>query len=285
MMTTLQKRLLITISILTAIMVFISANLFFAFSINPNQLQVRYQTIEDQKVSKDMGIFSIVYFTDLQYGTFENDQRLEKLISAIEELDPSVLVFGGDLYDDQFTPDESSNQKLIQAFNSIEAPLGKFCVLGEKDINDENRSKAVRSIYAASGFEILENSSVRLTSQNHSSVRLTGLSTTPDYNILSTNSNEEYNIIVSHYPDNLMDESLASASISLALAGNAHGTQITYPLLGAYKKAEGATQLNRAKSEDLDFSVLLSAGVGCTDVDARLNADPEIHYLLFSGKD
>ena len=127
-MTTLQKRLLVVISILTAFMVFVASSLFMAFMINPDQLYVRYQSVEDTKISQDIGVVSMVYFTDVQYGKFQDDARMEKLIHTIQDLDPGIVIFGGDLYDDAYTPSEESNQKLIQYFNQIEAPLGKFCV-------------------------------------------------------------------------------------------------------------------------------------------------------------
>lgn len=278
-MTKLQKRLLVVISILTAFMVFVASSLFMAFMINPDQLYVRYQSVEDTKISQDVGVVSMVYFTDLQYGEFESDARMEKLIDTIQDLDPNIVVFGGDLYDDSYTPSEESNQKLIQYFNQIEAPLGKFCVLGEKD-QDEVRAQAVQYILNNSGFEILSNTSVHLLN----CIRLTGLSTTPDYSVLSANASQEYNIVVSHYPDVLLDQSLQSASISLALAGHSHGTQLTYPWIGGYRSVDGATSLNRAQSVNLPFQTILSTGVGCTKVNARLNADPEIHYFLFSYK-
>ncbi|MDY4278822.1 MAG: hypothetical protein SOX68_07675, partial [Faecalicoccus sp.] len=64
-MTTLQKRLLVVISILTAFMVFVASSLFMAFMINPDQLYVRYQSVEDTKISQDIGVVSMVYFTDV----------------------------------------------------------------------------------------------------------------------------------------------------------------------------------------------------------------------------
>lgn len=279
MMTTLQKRLLVVISLLTVFMVFIASSLFMAFTLNPDQLHVRYQTREDSKISQDSGTMSMVYFSDLQYGEFEDDERLKKLVDTLRQLDPDLLIFGGDLYDDQFTPTDASNQKLIEAFNQIEAPMGKFCVLGEKD-QDETRSQAVQTVFNQSQFEILTNTSLRLGN----GIRLVGFSTTPDYGVLSGISSQDYTIVVSHYPDVLLDESLKNVSISLGLAGHAHGTQLTYPFLGAYRKVEGATRLNRTQSASLPFDVVLSSGVGCTKVNARLNADPEIHYFLLSHK-
>lgn len=280
-MTKLQKRLLIVISILTACMVFIAMNLFMAFNINPNQLKVRYQTIRNEKIPEDMGTISMVYLTDLQYGTFQDDQRMDKLIQTIQDLDPAILIFGGDLYDEAYTPTDESNQKLIDYFNEIEAPLGKFCVWGETDVN-EQKNGAVQTVLNHSGFETLNNTSVHIGNMSHVGLRLVGLSTTPDYNVFSALSSEEYNLLITHYPDVLKDESLKRAPISLALAGNAHGTQLMYPLLGAYRQVEGAKTYNKTQMPSLSFDTILSSGVGCTKVDARLNADPEIHYFLFA---
>ena len=75
-----------------------------AFMINPDQLYVRYQSVEDTKISQDIGVVSMVYFTDVQYGKFQDDARMEKLIHTIQDLDPGIVIFGGDLYDDAYTP-------------------------------------------------------------------------------------------------------------------------------------------------------------------------------------
>ena len=96
-MTTLQKRLLVVISILTAFMVFVASSLFMAFMINPDQLYVRYQSVEDTKISQDIGVVSMVYFTDVQYGKFQDDARMERLVDTIQHLDRDIVVFRGDV--------------------------------------------------------------------------------------------------------------------------------------------------------------------------------------------
>lgn len=276
-MTSLQKKLLIVIGVLSLCMCTLASSLFMATKVNPNQLHVRYQTIRDETIGKDAGILSILYFTDLQYGTFQDTKRTENLISAIEELDPSIVIFGGDLYDDAFVPTPESNQALIDFLNRIDAPYGKFSVLGEKDI-DETHIQSVRDIYAQTGFEILENKQVQIAN----AFTLCGLSPSADVSVLANNQKEMFHIVVSHYPDNLVNDALSQDQVSLALAGNSHGTQITYPLLGGYRQTEGSKTLNRSQGASLPFSVIVSAGVGNTRIDARFNADPEIHYFLLS---
>ena len=276
-MTSLQKKLLIVIGVLSLCMCTLASSLFMATKVNPNQLHVRYQTIRDETIGKDAGILSILYFTDLQYGTFQDTKRTENLISAIEELDPSIVIFGGDLYDDAFVPTPESNQALIDFLNRNDAPYGKLSVLGEKDI-DETHIQSVRDIYAQTGFEILENKQVQIAN----AFTLCGLSPSADVSVLANNQKEMFHIVVSHYPDNLVNDALSQDQVSLALAGNSHGTQITYPLLGGYRQTEGSKTLNRSQVASLPFSVIVSAGVGNTRIDARFNADPEIHYFLLS---
>ena len=256
-MTSLQKKLVILIGILFLCVSTLAGSLYMASQVNPNQLHVRYQTIRDETIGKDAGILSIVYFTDLQYGTFQDTKRTENLISTIEDLDPSIVIFGGDLYDDAFVPTPESNQTLIDFFNRIDAPYGKFSVLGEKDI-DETHSQSVRDIYAQTGFEILENKQVQIAN----AITLCGLSPSADVSVVN--------------------DALTKDQVSLALAGNSHGTQITYPLVGGYRQVEGSKTLNRAQGASVPFSVIISAGVGNTRVDARFNADPEIYYFLVS---
>ena len=276
-MTSLQKKLVILIGILFLCVSTLAGSLYMASQVNPNQLHVRYQTIRDETIGKDAGILSIVYFTDLQYGTFQDTKRTENLISTIEDLDPSIVIFGGDLYDDAFVPTPESNQTLIDFFNRIDAPYGKFSVLGEKDI-DETHSQSVRDIYAQTGFEILENKQVHIAN----AFTLCGLSPSADVSVLANNQQGMFHLVVSHYPDNLVNDALTKDQVSLALAGNSHGTQITYPLVGGYRQVEGSKTLNRAQGASVPFSVIVSAGVGNTRVDARFNADPEIYYFLVS---
>lgn len=273
-MTKLQKRLIVLIGILTVLMLSVSVSLFNALYINPNQLDVEYKKISDSKIPEDMGIFSIVYFTDLEYGTYQNDERTTKLFEQIQALDPDILIFGGDLYDQEYAPNDESNAKLIEYFNSIEAPLGKFCVLGEMDALHND---TVRAVYAQSGVEILENSSVHIGAESRSSICLTGLSTTPDVSVASALSSAEFNIILAHYPDTLHEEGLAIGSIDLGLAGHSHYRQLAFPLMASNSGVEGASN-----DKSLSFDTILSNGIGCTKADARLNSDPQLHYLLLS---
>lgn len=57
------------------------------------RLIVQYKTLQDTKIPESMNDVSIVYFTDLQYGKFENKKRANKLFDKIEHLDPEHHYF------------------------------------------------------------------------------------------------------------------------------------------------------------------------------------------------
>lgn len=279
--TNLQKKLIIVLSILTVIMISISVGLYRAFNMNPNKLNVVYKTLQNDKIPQELDDVSIVYFTDLQYGKYQNEERTKKLFDTINELAPDIVIFGGDLYDTDTEITDETNALLANYLSSLDAPLGKFAVAGEKDQQDEARMNALNWIYATSQFEVLGDWNVKIGDQNGNTVRLIGISPQANFDqALSNLSSEEYNLLFTHYPDTLINERLASSSISFAIAGHSHGTQITYPFIGGYKTIDNASELNRFNTRDLSFDYIISTGVGCTNINARFLSTPEIYYFI-----
>ncbi len=100
-MTKLQKQMFIIIAILFAIVLSMLGSLKIAKNVEPDQLRVQYKTLKNVKDSpSSMNDVSIVYFTDVQYGEFENKKEPIKSLHKIEHSDPDILIFGGDLFDE-----------------------------------------------------------------------------------------------------------------------------------------------------------------------------------------
>ena len=282
-MTKLQKTLFIAVAVLTACMMSICASLYHAIYIEPGEIAVNYQMIKNKKIPKDRYDVSIVYFTDLEYGKFQDQKRTDALFKKIEELHPDILIFGGDLFDAKYKTTDQDRQAMIDRFAALPASLGKFAVIGEQDLVNEERQTLVYDIYANSQVEVVDNSTRFLGNRSKSGIQLIGLRTDADFNQALANVDDtHYNLLVSHYADHLRNDALKNVSISYALAGNSHGTQILYPILGGYRKYPGNEKLNRDNGANLPFPYYISAGTGCIHVNARLNATPEIVYLIFS---
>lgn len=232
-----------------------------------------------------MNDVSIVYFTDLQFGKYQNEERTKKVFDKIKYLDPDIIIFGGDLYDTSATITLETNNLLTKYFTDIHAPLGKFAILGEKDIRDESRINTVKTIFSNSQFEIIKDTNVHLGNQSKLGVRLIGLSPNPNYKKAFNGINsKEFNILLSHKPDAFNNPILETKSISYGMAGHSHGTQITFPIKGGYQTIKGAKVINCTNKKALSFPYIISSGVGCTNINARLNATPSIEYYLLSSK-
>lgn len=276
-MTNMQKKLLAIVVVLFIIVLNMLVGVEIAKN-EPNQLKVRYQTLSSTKIPESMKDVSIVYFTDLQFGEFETQSRAKILFKQIQDLDPDILIFGGDLIDENYDVSQKDMAFLIKYLSKVKAPLGKFCVLGEKD------SDTSKAIYNQSEFEILDNKSIKLFNHTKAYISLTGLSSdTKSYSFMPTSS-DTYNLLITHMPDNLNADELLTYPIDFALCGHSHGTQVTAPFLGAYKNVDGAKEINRNNKKKLSFSYIISSGVGCTHVNLRLKSVPEIYYFTLQHK-
>ncbi len=248
-MDTLQKRLIAVLAVLTCIAVFMAFSMYRAIYVNPGSLNTTALSWKNRDIPADMNDVSLVYFTDLEYGRYETHERAQKVFDRIQNMNPRVLIFGGDLFDADAEVTEEMKNQMIQWLSSIPAPLGKFAVLGEQDLVSPERLDLVRQIFNASQVEVIDNSSRLICNRTTAGIRLVGISPQEDWQAaLQCVQSDQYTVLVSHYTDPFASEALESAGIDYALGGNSHGTQITYPILGGYRSWPGSETVNRSES-------------------------------------
>lgn len=281
--TTAQKVLLVILTILSVIVIPLDVAIFRAFVVNPADIHVTYKTTRNTKLPASLDPISVVYISDLEYGNFETEERAQALFSKINELNPSLFLFGGDLFSKDVEVDENMKASVTELLKSVHAPLGKFAVLGEQDCTNDSRKSMVTSVLKSADIEVLEDASRLITNRSSASFQLYGMALEPNYETaVQSISDSQFSLLFTHYPDNLVSDELKEAAPSLALAGNAHGTQITWPIFGGYKDWPGSTEFNRAKGVNTGFETYLTSGTGCINLKARLNSPVEIVYLLIT---
>lgn len=278
-------QLSLILSLFLVLLLIFDASFFYGMKITIHQLDVDYQNLKSTLIPENMNDKTIVYFTDLQYGKFENKERSKKVFHEIKALNPDILIFGGDLFDTETQLNDQNIEFIKKSFASIEAPLGKYAVWGEKDTQDASRQEQIEQLYKDAQVEVLDNKQVSVSNQSKNSIHVIGLTSSQGIkDACSHCSSKTYNLLITHKPDTLSNEKLASISISYALAGHAHATQINYPILGAYRNEKGSRKLNLSSKKRLSFPYLLSTGVGTTHVDVRYRSKPEIHYITLKSK-
>ena len=269
-------RILIVIFIIASLSL---ALVYDAYYRAPSRYQVRYETLESVFIPDQLDNISILFFSDLDYGTFVDEARLSKLTDSINQLSPDVIIFGGDLFDEVYTPGTTDMNTVIHYFSAMKAPLGKYAVLGDFDCRSEAISTTVQDVLFQSDFELLLNSSVLLRNRGSGAISLTGLDSGlyghPDIDAAYTNVGRAvYNIAITHTPD--LSDSLPIDQTNYILSGHSHGGQ-AYWGFGALYTPRMAERYFRGKHLIQGTVTLdITNGVGTTGEDVRFLSNAEI---------
>ena len=277
------KKILITVLLLSGLAMLVAYN---ALYVNPQQLTIREEKIQDNKLSASFNDTLIVYFSDLHYGQID-DAYLNETVSEIMRLSPDLILFGGDLVDhySRNPLNDEKRQVLITALASLKAPLGKFAVLGNHDLDSDNTKNAIINILEAADFTILDNQAVKIYNQNGDAFNLVGIDSLalghPDIDKAFDDVGDElYNLVLCHTPDIFDDLPL---SVDYLLAGHSHGGQVYIPFISSFYVPYGCQKYYHGKYDNGNTILDITNGVGTTKEKIRLNADSEIvAYRLHS---
>ncbi len=266
--------------ILAAIALLISLSAYDAFYSAPSRITVRYETLQSIYIPDQLDDVQILFFSDLKYGTYMDQERTQKVIDHINDLAPDAVIFGGDLFEDTVEgQSEEDLTFLTEELKQIEAPLGKFAVLGDTDCVTQERQDAVRAVLYDADFEVLDNTSIRLHNSGSQAITLVGLQNlvngSPDVDSAFANvSPTSYSLVVCHTPDEAGN--VPTDRTNYFLAGHSLGGQ-AYWGLGALYTPAGAEMYLRGRHTISDaFTLDITTGVGTTMADVRFLADAEL---------
>ncbi len=280
------RKLLKIVSVLICIALVIAGIFFYSIYISVDRVSLSYETISSNKIPESMNDITIAFISDIKYNEFMDKTRLSNMISKLTTTSPDIVIFGGDMFSepDKNVPDSQMSKDITTILKSIEAPLGKFAILGDQDNVNEDVKKIVSQILYDSDFEVLSDSAIRLRNENSDSISLIGLNNLingdpkPENAMKNINENE-FNILVTHCPDAVSKSGINLEYIDIALAGHSLGGQIYLPVLGPIYTEEGATTYNRGQYDINGSKLYVSNGLGTSKIDMRLMTPPQV--LIF----
>lgn len=157
--------------------------------------------------------------------------RIPELKAKIEACRPDLLVLTGDIFDEFTEPEELD--AFCKLFGELDAPLGKYYVLGNHDLFHHWREPSfgradLERGFAAAGVRILEDTSVLLPC----GVRVVGRK---DYlytngsrftaaQLMPDGPDDHYTVWLDHEPRDF--KNAAAAGADLILSGHTHGGQV-----------------------------------------------------------
>ncbi len=231
----------------------------------PFTFKVSYIDETSEKIPSNFNEVKILFLTDIEYGYLFNEQHISKLKTTINNLDVDIVLFGGDLFDKIYPPVSSDVDLLTDLLSSINAPLGKFAILGDFDYSSETREILVKKILSDSNFELIT-SEMKLYNNPTGYITLYG----DDFgnHTIDQVSNETYSIVLLHGIDTYKN---LPTNVNLVLSGHTHDRQINFFSKADYKFGK-TKNLYRCR------------GIGLTEVDYRIFSSPEIVVITLKTK-
>ena len=237
----------------------------------------------------------IVQFSDLHSGGFDDYEAVKRGIGMIQEQNPDLILFTGDLVNDL----EAEVLPYKSLLTDLNAPLGKFSVLGNHDYpqdpqlfpdeaSGQKNLEAIKVHHADMGFQLLNNSNVALQKGNES-IRLIGVENWGNGFIqkgdldqaIQGSSDDEFSILMSHDPTHWEEKVLKhDKHIHLTLSGHTHGMQMGIELWGLqWSPVQYVYQYWAGLYKELGQYLYVNRGFGFMAFAGRVGIPPEVTVL------
>ena len=224
-------------------------------------------------VSSQLNGFKIAFISDVNLTDQDSITRFEKIVDELNEYPFDMVIFGGDLYDEQvFKADEVS-----QILKKIQCQYGKLAVLGE---HDEASSLEVTQVLNNGGFEVLSNET-RPIYYKETNFTLVAYDDEYDFSQFKT-SQDKLILGISHQPDTFTQ---AKNVVDLQLSGHSYGGSVYLPYLGAMFPIEGAKTYNHGKYEEKNATLIVSNGLsGPSSFPYKVLCPNQVNFVVLTAK-
>jgi uncharacterized protein len=214
----------------------------------------------------------IAFASDFHAGPTTDPAMFLNLFGELTIQKPDVFLLGGDYV----SSSSDDVQILVDCLARFNPPLGKYAVLGNHDLwcDDEYIARALLT----AGATVLVNDNCSLPPP-FDCVSICGIDDpwTGVSDIAKCfKSAGPVRIFLTHAPDGLL--LMGQEPFDVAFAGHTHGGQVALPDGSAIISAGGplARTYGRGRFELAGGPLIVSRGVGCSNVPIRINSDPEL---------
>lgn len=243
--------------------------------------------------------YTIVHFSDTHLGSFSGKRPVVRGLRKIKNLEADVIFFTGDLINNQ--PEEAA--PFIEHFYRVQAPHGKYAVLGNHDLGDyrtwstidetDPEEQKIERLHKEMGFNLLRNEHDFIRKGNDS-IMVAGVDNwglDPFMKLgdldkaLGEHSGFPFQIILTHDPTHWREEILPQTSIQLTLSGHTHGMQMgIHTRFFSWSPAAWIyPEWNGLYRED-DQKIYVNRGFGYLSLPGRIGMPPEITLIVLKRK-
>jgi len=208
--------------------------------------RVMREKISFDHLPKSFKGLKIVQISDMHLGSFnKNFDEIEKAVDLINEQEPDLILFTGDLVNN-FAEETDGWAPVL---SKMKAKIGKYSILGNHDYGDyshwrspedkANNLQSIKNFHSDMGFKLLlnENETIKI---NDEEIALIGVENWgkppfPQHGNLAKASKETshqpFKILMSHDPSH-WDAQVLDTDIALTFSGHTHGMQFGIERIG-----------------------------------------------------
>lgn len=250
----------------------------YSIKIEPKML-IKKEIKLKNDINYNNGNVKIIQFSDVHLGDFFSLNQLEKVVKKINENEPDIVVFTGDLID--VASQYENINEISNVLSKINAKLGKYAVYGNHDYGG-GAVRVYENIMKESGFKVLVNENHSIKVSPNKNINILGVDDVllGKPNIEKTVKNirrNDYNILLSHEPDYV--DKFKDYNIDLVLSGHSHGGQVYIPFYGPLKSTTYGEKYTRGLynlNNQRDTKLYVNTGLGNTKLPIRLGNVPNI---------
>ena len=200
-----------------------------------NHTELTEYNLTTDKINNES--YSIVWISDIHYGTVQNPQLVKESISKINDLKPDMVVLGGDIVDER-TSKEDMNE-IFKELGKINSTYGTYYIFGNHDtqpystdyengnrtFSDEELNKTITD----NGIIILNDEKTPINNDivlvGRSDAQWDGEKNRIDIGkILNESDLSKYVVVLDHQPIEYKENSKQGAD--LQISGHTHGGQV-----------------------------------------------------------
>ncbi|MDY3757487.1 MAG: metallophosphoesterase [Bacilli bacterium] len=242
-------------------------------------IQIKEYSVINNKIPESFKGFKVVHFSDLKYGSTTDQKYLKKLVNKINELNPDIIIFTGDLISSNYKLTDNDKKSIIENLNKLDPKIDIYSIRGDNDINE-----TYNSIITQTKIIEINNLNKLIYYKGDTPIMLIGLDDSINGNqsldmAFNYEENNYYKILITHEPDTY--EKIKDKNIDLFLAGHSLNGQVRLPFIGSIYTPTGAKKYYDSKYKIDNTEIYISNGLGTSKIPYRLNNRPSINLYRF----
>ena len=231
-----------------------------------NHIELTEYNLTTEKI--DNKSYSILFVSDVHYGTVQSTKLVKDSISKMNNLKPDIVVLGGDIVDERTTKD--SMEEIFEELGKINSTYGTYYIFGNHDrqpyttdyVNgnrtftdsDLNQSIEKNKIKILNDAKVTINNDIVLVGRSDAEWE-NSINRMDVNEIFNESDLSKYIVVLDHQP--VEYEKNAQEGVDLQLSGHTHGGQLfpygmIYDLTG---------RLNYGEYEIGDMKQIVSSGL------------------------